>query len=148
MKVVKEAVTKAAEVKDRRKFDAMFKREAVALWLNSGKSPLDMNGAGESPSEQPQGDQPGNDAADQHESLTEQEQIGAGDDERFDDDAEPAGDHDRGTERGDEDRNWMVPAVAGTRVGFRVHGRPNSGDALESTRGLMVRTAALGRSSP
>jgi len=38
MKQVKEAATKAAEIKDRRKFDAVFKREAVALWLNSGKS--------------------------------------------------------------------------------------------------------------
>ena len=38
MKAVKEAATKAAEIKPRRKYDAVFKREAVALWLNSGKS--------------------------------------------------------------------------------------------------------------
>lgn len=38
MKVVKEAESSAVEVKPRRKFDAVFKREAVALWLNSGKS--------------------------------------------------------------------------------------------------------------
>ena len=28
----------APEIKPRRKFDAAFKRDAVALWLNSGKS--------------------------------------------------------------------------------------------------------------
>jgi transposase len=38
MKIAKEAATKAEEIKPRRKFDASFKREAVALWLNSGKS--------------------------------------------------------------------------------------------------------------
>ena len=29
---------KVSEIKPRRKFDAAFKREAVALWLSSGKS--------------------------------------------------------------------------------------------------------------
>ena len=99
------------------------------------QAPLHMGGPGESPSEQPQGDQPGEDASHQHEGLAELEQIGAGDNEGLDDDAEAAGDHDRGAERGDEDRDWVLSAVAGTRVGFRVHGRPSSGDAVESTRG-------------
>lgn len=34
--IVKE--TKVPEIKPRRKFDAAFKREAVALWVSSGKS--------------------------------------------------------------------------------------------------------------
>lgn len=38
MKAAKEGVSKTVEIKPRRKFDAAFKREAVALWLNSGKS--------------------------------------------------------------------------------------------------------------
>jgi transposase len=38
MKVVKEKAAKAAIIKPRRKFDADFKRDAVALWLTSGKS--------------------------------------------------------------------------------------------------------------
>ena len=38
MKVVKETAAKAAPIESRRKFDAVFKREAVALWLNSGKA--------------------------------------------------------------------------------------------------------------
>lgn len=41
MKVVKESKETAAnagEIKPRRKYDAVFKREAVALWLTSGKS--------------------------------------------------------------------------------------------------------------
>ena len=36
MKEVKEA--QKAEVKPRRRFDAAFRRDAVALWLSSGKS--------------------------------------------------------------------------------------------------------------
>ena len=48
-----------------------------------------MDGTGERPSEQPQGDQPGDDAADQNEGLTEQEQVGAGDDKRLDDVPQP-----------------------------------------------------------
>lgn len=38
MRELKEAASSAVEVKPRRKFDGTFKREAVALWLNSGKS--------------------------------------------------------------------------------------------------------------
>lgn len=38
MKEVKSAATSAACLKPRRKYDATFKREAVALWLSSGKS--------------------------------------------------------------------------------------------------------------
>jgi transposase len=38
MKVVKQTAAKAASIQPRRKFDGVFKREAVALWLNSGKS--------------------------------------------------------------------------------------------------------------
>lgn len=38
MKEVKAEASKAGEIKPRRKFDVMFKREAVALWLKSGKS--------------------------------------------------------------------------------------------------------------
>ena len=38
MKIMKEAAENAATLKSRRKFDGVFKREAVALWLNSGKS--------------------------------------------------------------------------------------------------------------
>ena len=38
MKVVKETAAKAAPIQARRKFDGVFKREAVALWLNSGKA--------------------------------------------------------------------------------------------------------------
>ena len=38
MKTDKQTAAKPAKVQSRRKFDATFKREAVALWLNSGKS--------------------------------------------------------------------------------------------------------------
>ncbi len=38
MKTVKEAAPQGAEIKPRRKFDATFKRQAVAHWLESGKS--------------------------------------------------------------------------------------------------------------
>jgi len=38
MKEVKETAVKALEIKARRKYDAAFKQEAVALWLSSGKS--------------------------------------------------------------------------------------------------------------
>ena len=38
MKIAKETAAKAEKIKPRRKFDALFKREAVALWLNSGKA--------------------------------------------------------------------------------------------------------------
>jgi transposase len=38
MKAVKNAAPSAAPIKPRRKFDATFKREAVALWLKSGKA--------------------------------------------------------------------------------------------------------------
>ena len=38
MKVIKETESSSVESRSRRKFDAAFKREAVALWLNSGKS--------------------------------------------------------------------------------------------------------------
>ncbi len=38
MKVVKEKAAKAVKIQPRRKFDADFKRDSVALWLNSGKS--------------------------------------------------------------------------------------------------------------
>src|SRR6478609_6164209 len=117
------------------------------LWLVDlkprGKPPLDMEGAGERPGEQPKGDQPGDDAAYQHKGLAEVEQVCAGDNEGDDDDAEAAGDHDRGADRGDEDGDGVVSAVAGTRAGFSVHGRPNSGDAVESTRGLMMTQAPI-----
>lgn len=35
---MKETARTHREIKERRKFDSVFKREAVALWLNSGKS--------------------------------------------------------------------------------------------------------------
>lgn len=38
MKEIKETSAKEAEIKPRRKFDSEFKRQAVALWLNSGKT--------------------------------------------------------------------------------------------------------------
>jgi transposase-like protein len=38
MRETKTEAAKSGEIKPRRKFDAMFKREAVALWLKSGKS--------------------------------------------------------------------------------------------------------------
>ena len=38
MKIAKETAAKAEKIQPRRKFDALFKREAVALWLNSGKA--------------------------------------------------------------------------------------------------------------
>jgi transposase len=38
MKSIKEAATEAAAVKPRRKYDPVFKRETVAMWLSSGKS--------------------------------------------------------------------------------------------------------------
>src|ERR1043166_4310650 len=38
MKALKGPTTRTSEIKDRRKFDPVFKREAVALWLSSGKS--------------------------------------------------------------------------------------------------------------
>jgi len=38
MKEIREKGVQATEIKPRRKFDKAFKREAVALWLNSGKS--------------------------------------------------------------------------------------------------------------
>src|SRR5262245_45193123 len=37
MKVIKEPAVKE-EVEERRKYDPVFKREAVSLWLSSGKS--------------------------------------------------------------------------------------------------------------
>ena len=43
MKEVKSAATSAAQVKPRRKYDATFKREAVALWLSSGKSAREIS---------------------------------------------------------------------------------------------------------
>ena len=38
MKEIREKGVPVTEIKPRRKFDKAFKREAVALWLNSGKS--------------------------------------------------------------------------------------------------------------
>ena len=38
MKEVRAEATKSGEIKPRRKFDATFKREAVALWVSSGNS--------------------------------------------------------------------------------------------------------------
>ena len=38
MKEDKATAASVAQIKRRRKYDATFKREAVALWLNSGKS--------------------------------------------------------------------------------------------------------------
>lgn len=43
MKEVNTAAVKAAEIKPRRKYDAVFKRDAVALWLNSGKSAREIS---------------------------------------------------------------------------------------------------------
>ena len=43
MKEVKIAATSAAPIKPRRKYDATFKREAVALWLSSGKSAREIS---------------------------------------------------------------------------------------------------------
>src|SRR5262245_59341299 len=107
-----------------------------------------MDGASEGPGKQPEGDQHGDHASHQHEGAAEIEQVSAGDNEGDDDDAEAAGNHDRGADRGNENRDGMVSAVAGTRIRFSVHGRPNSGDVVASTRGLMVRDATFGRSSP
>jgi transposase len=47
MKIVKEskeAAGKPTEIKPRRKYDTVFKSEAVALWLNSGKSAREISG--------------------------------------------------------------------------------------------------------
>jgi transposase len=38
MKVIKEPAVKTGEIEERRKYDPVFKREAVTLWLSSGKS--------------------------------------------------------------------------------------------------------------
>jgi transposase len=38
MKKVKEKATEGVQVKPRRKFDPVFKEEAVAMWLKSGKT--------------------------------------------------------------------------------------------------------------
>lgn len=43
MKEVKNAAPSAAPIKPRRKYDATFKREAVALWLKSGKSAREIS---------------------------------------------------------------------------------------------------------
>lgn len=43
MKEVKQAAPSAAPIKPRRKFDATFKREAVALWLKSGQSAREIS---------------------------------------------------------------------------------------------------------
>ena len=43
MKEVKHAASLAAPIKPRRKYDATFKREAVALWLSSGKSAREIS---------------------------------------------------------------------------------------------------------
>jgi transposase len=44
VKESKETAAKPAEIRPRRKYDAVFKREAVALWLNSGKSAREISG--------------------------------------------------------------------------------------------------------
>ena len=38
MKEVKEKATEGVQIKPRRKFDPLFKAEAVAMWLKSGKT--------------------------------------------------------------------------------------------------------------
>lgn len=43
MKEIKEAAPSAATIKPRRKFDATFKREAVAHWIKSGKSAREIS---------------------------------------------------------------------------------------------------------
>jgi transposase len=43
MKETKTAAPSAASIKARRKYDATFKREAVALWLSSGKSAREIS---------------------------------------------------------------------------------------------------------
>lgn len=46
MKIIKkskEAATQAAQIKPRRKYDAVFKGEAVALWLKSGKAAREIS---------------------------------------------------------------------------------------------------------
>jgi len=43
MKEMKAAALLAASIKPRRKYDATFKREAVALWLSSGKSAREIS---------------------------------------------------------------------------------------------------------
>jgi len=43
MKVIKETAAQVAEVKPRRKFDPVFKRETVAMWMSSGKSAREVS---------------------------------------------------------------------------------------------------------
>jgi transposase-like protein len=43
MKVIKETAIPAAAIKPRRKFNPVFKKETVAMWLSSGKSAREIS---------------------------------------------------------------------------------------------------------